>query len=154
MPLTDPTRPSRADYLLFLRGPVVGIPLSALPDNSEWIDGTLQFALATVNLTLNDAAPLLYTTAVYNFGADCLINFAPDQPGGTFFVDLRKTLKLAPFAAGLVASSSDNGTGGSYEVIEAAKRMTFTDLQLAKTPWGRSYLGIAQNYGPNLWGLT
>jgi hypothetical protein len=36
---------------------------------------------------------------------------------------------------------------------EVMNNLTFADLQTLKTPWGRIYLGIAQDVG-TLWGVT
>lgn len=153
MSFATPTTPNRADYLLFLRTHV-GILAVDLPDSSNWIDTTLTIATEMVNLALNAANSVIYTLAVYNLGADRVINFAMDQPNRAYFTTLREKLTITAFAAGLVSSSSDSGTSQSLEVIEAAKRMTLGDLQLVKTPYGRQYLAFAQTYGPTVWGLT
>lgn len=153
-----PTQANVADYTVFLRG--IGMNVTVLPDNSMWIPITFGIANNTVNPLLATACgfgadvPGPYVLAVYNLGADRVINFAPDQPNQTFFADLRASLALNSFASGLVNSSSDQGTSQSLETIEAAKKMTIGDLQLAKTPYGRLYLSFAQKYGPNIWGLT
>jgi hypothetical protein len=148
-----PATPNVTDYTTFLRSGV-GIPVADLPDDSMWIPTTLAIAIAQVNLALTCTVAPIYSLACYNLGADRLLNFALDLPQRSYFTDLRKTLGLLSFAAGLVASSSDSATSQSLQVIEAAKKMTLTDLQLAKTPYGRAYMGIAQSYGPTIWGLT
>ena len=152
MSFATPTKPNLTDYLVFIRG--CGIGANFLPDNSMWIGITFTVAMDTVNLTLNCADPQIYTLAIYNLGVDRLLNFAQDVSGQTFFQQMRKDLGLLAFASGLVSSSSDQGTSQSLEVIKAAKGMTITDLQLARTIYGRTYLGFAQQYGPNIWGLT
>ena len=35
-----------------------------------------------------------------------------------------------------------------------AKLMTITNLEMTRTPYGRAYLGFAQEYGPVAWGLA
>jgi hypothetical protein len=149
---TDPTKPNQADYLTFIRG--AGIGVAFLPDNSMWIDVSFTIAVDTVNDVLNVVNPEIYTLAAYNLGVDRLLNFAQDVEGQTFFATMREKLGLLGFAAGLVSSSSDQSSSQSLEVVEGAKRMTFTDLQLARTIWGRTYLGFAQQYGSTIWGLT
>jgi hypothetical protein len=149
----EPGTPNVTDYTAFLRGNV-GIPVADLPDDSMWITATLAIAVGQVNLALTCTVQPMYCLACYNLAADRLINFAVDLPQRSYFADLRKQLGVTVFAAGLVSSSSDAGTSQSLEVIEAAKKMTLTDLQLAKTPYGRTYMGIAQSYGPTVWGLT
>lgn len=148
----DPTTPNITDYTTFIRA--AGIGAGFLPDDSFWIPVTFGIAQDTVNITLACAGPTEYTLAVYNLGVDRLFNFAIDVEGQTFFQRQRRELGLMSFASGLVSSSSDSGTAQTLQTIEAAKRMTITDLQLAKTIWGRTYLGFAQNYGPTIWGLT
>lgn len=151
----NPLQPNLTDYQTFLREQ--GFSDVVLPANSMWIPITLDIGKSMVNLALAFAergpSPV-YTLAVYNYATDRLLRIAPDQPNQTFFATKRKELGLLKFAAGLVSSSSDNGTGGSVEVIRAAKNMTVTDLEMMKTPWGREYIGAAQDYGPNIWGLS
>jgi hypothetical protein len=148
-----PSKPNVDDYLLFLREGV-GIGPAYLPDDSLWVQTTLDMAIGTVNDWINVADPRMYTIAVYNFGADRLLNFGLDEPGQCFFKDTRAALGLNSFSSGLISASADQGTSQSFEVIEAAKRMTITDLQMLRTPYGRVYLDIAQSYGSNIWGLT
>jgi|ERR1700733_470981 len=148
-----PTKPNTTDYLTFLRQGV-GIPDADLPDDSMWVPVTLNIAIGQVSLQLACLNTPIYPLACYNLAADRLINYAIDLPQRSYFTDLRKSLGVTSFAAGLVSSSGDAGTSQSLEVIEAAKKMTLTDLQLAKTPYGRAYMGIAQSYGPTIWGLT
>jgi hypothetical protein len=148
-----PSTPNVADYLLFLRQGL-GIGPAYLPDNSFWIQATFDMAKAIVNDQLIIADATMYTMAIYNFAADRLLNFALDQPGQEFFRDMRQSLGLNSFQPGFIISSADQGTSQSFEVIEAAKRMTITDLQMMRTPYGRVYLDIAQSYGSTIWGLT
>jgi hypothetical protein len=152
-----PGQANLADYTVFLRS--IGLNAAVLPDDSMWIPITFEVAKATVNplLALGGCGPTVpnfYVLALYNLGADRVINFAPDQPNQTFFSDLRSSLALNSFASGLVTASSDQSTSQTLETIEAAKKMTIGDLQLAKTPYGRLYLSLAQKYGPNIWGLS
>jgi len=152
-----PTTPNVTDYLTFIRSGL-GIGPVFLPDDSFWITATFNLAIGTVNLALTNATVgtngPYYTLSVYNFAADRLLNFALDQPGQSYFKDTRAALGLNSFAAGLVAASGDQGTSQTLEVIEAAKRMTITDLAMMKTPYGRAYLDFAQAYGSTIWGLT
>ena len=155
---TQPTTPNTVDYLTFIRQGL-GIGPAYLPDDSFWIQGTFSMAMSLVNDVLRkvptaNGGPSVYVLAVYNFAADRLLNFALDQPGQSYFKDMRAALGLNTFNAGLVNASSDQGTSQSLEIIEAAKRMTITDLQMMKTPYGRAYLDLAQSYGAAIWGLT
>jgi hypothetical protein len=147
--------PTAEGYLAFLRESV-GIGPEYLADDSLWVQATYAMAIATVNnaLIYADYGNSIYAMAVYNYGADRLLNLANDAPGQCFFRDQRQSLGLHSFSAGLVVSSADQGTSQSLEIINAAKSMTLTDLQMMKTPYGRAYLDYAQNYGGNIWGLT
>ena len=75
-------------------------------------------------------------------------------PGDCFFSDLRKKMNIDGFVSGVISSSGDEGTNQSMVVQEAAKQFTLKDLQNLKTPWGRTYLGLAQSFGPTTWGLS
>lgn len=156
-------QPNLPDFLTFLRG-VVGIEAAYLPDAALSIVYAFQTAMATVSPDLASIPsfpvtpqnPIPWTTyalAVYNLGADRVINFAQDQPDRTYFFDMRKDLGVNPFRPGVVASSG--GTGNSQSTLnpEFMKNLTMGDLQSMKTPYGREYLNIAQQIGP-LWGVT
>lgn len=167
--MIDLTAPSLAGYTAFLYN-VVGIPTSALPSNSPYIQFSYQVALDIVNPTLQVAPssspsyPSIYALAVYNLGADRLVNWAPDEtpvvvypPGDAaglgFFQYTRKTMNLNSFVGGVIQSTSDESTSQSMVVPEQMKNLTFQDLQSLKTPWGRTYLGFAQAVGTN-WGIS
>lgn len=151
--------PTEAGFLAFIRN-VMRIPTGALPDNEYIIGYAYNYAIMIVNQVLqivgspNPAYPTYYAIAVYNLAGDTLVNYAPDQPGSTYFADLRAALKLDSFVAGVVSSSSDNATSQSLELPDFFKNLTLDELQLLKTPWGRRYLGLAQAYGPAGWGIT
>lgn len=131
----------------------MAVPSSALPPSSDALTNAYTFATDWVLPVINTVSPLQYTAAVYNLGGALLVQYAPDQPGQTYFADLRTNLKLNSFEAGVVASSGDEGTSVSLQVAEGFKNLSVGDLELLKSPWGRTYLNIAQQYGP-LWGLS
>lgn len=146
------TTPNVSDYLLFIRN-VMGVSTTQLPDDSPYIQYSFDNALEVVNQDLAIMSSRMYTLAVYNLGGDYLINYAPDQPGQTYFADLRKAFKINAFVAGVISSASDEGTSESLTVPEAFQHLTLADLQNLKTPYGRQYLAIAQRYG-TIWGLS
>ena len=148
----NPRLANRTDYLTFLRG--IGITTAVLPDDSMWIGISYDVSIGTVNTLIAILCPPIYPLAVYNLGADRLLNFAQDQPNMSFFADFRANNGLMKFSPGLISSAGDQGTSDSFEVIAAAKNMTISDLQMMRTPYGRAYLGIAQSYGPTIWGLS
>lgn len=120
---------------------------------NPWIVETLKAALAEVNEALR-VSGMRYTEAVYNLAADLLINLATDQPNQTYFRDLRKGYRITAPSFGLPASASDQGTSGALVNPEFMQHLTLDNLQRAKTPYGRVYLGIAQDYGSVIWGLS
>lgn len=158
--------PTLAGFIAFLRD-VVGINSTVLPDDSATIPMSLSIALAIVNPALRAAGytpgpagtiPVsIYVLAVYNLGADNVINFAPDvaaAPNNTYFADLRASFNTNAFVSGVIQSSNDESTGNSMVVQEAARNFTLGNLQNLKTPWGRVYLAYAQAYGPSIVGLS
>jgi hypothetical protein len=151
--MTVVTTTTLSGFLTFIRQ-IMGIKTRDLPDNSPYIELAYAVALELVLPGIKAASALLYQQAVYNLAGDNLVTFAMDQPGCHFFEELRDKLNILKFTAGVVSSSSDQGTSQSLEVIKAAKDFTLGNLQNLKTPWGRAYLAIAQAYGPSIWGLT
>lgn len=71
-----------------------------------------------------------------------------------FFATARRNFKLTDFSPGIVTSANDLSTGVGLLNQGFFSGLTLENLQLAKTPWGRTYMSIAQNYGPTIWGLT
>jgi hypothetical protein len=98
--------------------------------------------------------PILYVTAVYNYGMHKLLKIGQDQPGQLFFSQQRDAFNLLSFKAGPVASSSDNGTSSTLVTPDFLKGLTMGDLDLLNTPWGREYLDYSQQYGPNIVGVS
>ena len=163
--------PTLAGFQDFINN-IMGIDPLNLPPSQPVIAMAFQMAVDTVNpdLRLVGArlyqpsvvlpAYSLYSVAVYNLAADFLINWAPDvpkqgqDPDKGFFAQLRKRWKLDNWAAGVVATTTDASTSTALEVIDAAKNFTMSDLQNLRTPYGRTYLGIAQKYGPTIWGIS
>jgi len=163
-----PPAPSLSGFISWIRA-VMGITPQQLPDSSVSIGWALAVALDIVNQYLSVVGNAytglpktnIYTLAVYNLGGDNLINYAPDVPdapvyknGLPFFAYMRSQFHISAFVAGVVESSSDQGTGESLAVPDALRQLTIGQLQNLRTPWGRQYLTFAQSWGPNLWGLS
>lgn len=145
--------PTLEGFTEFLRG-VVGVPLAALPADSPWIEISYCAAVEVVNEYLAVAGPNIYTQAVYNLGAHELISWTPDQPGMSYFRNLRTQFGIGTaLALGVVQAAYDNGTGDTLAVIEAAKNFTIADLLYLRTPYGQQYMALAMRFG-SLWGLT
>ena len=140
---------SLADFEDFIYS-IVGVPMSALPANSPTIPFSYNFALATVLLQLPAD---VYPVAVNNLGFHFLVTFAKDQTGQSYFSDLQSQYGLDSFTPGVISSTADQSTSNSLLNPDFMRNLTMGDLQQAKTPWGRMYLSIAQNFGP-LWAMA
>jgi hypothetical protein len=156
--------PTLAGFLTFVRD-VMGITTAQLPDGSPWT--TLSYCLAKelVNEAILLASPLFYQQAVYNLAGSNLLNFAQDPtpvvpyPANSdsrvgFFAYTRKQYNMLGFVSGVIQAAADESTSESMVVPEQFKDFTVANLQQLKDPYGRVYIGIAQAYGPSLWGLT
>jgi hypothetical protein len=144
--------PTLAGYIDYLRN-IVGISTTYLPNNNPTIEMSYGIAIEIVNIQLADISSNIYTLCVYNLATDNLINFAQDQPGQCYFVDLRASFKINSFVPGVITESHDESTGQSLLNPEFMKNLTMANLQMLKTPYGRNYMGLAQSYG-TLWGST
>ena len=159
--------PTIAGFQAFLAN-VAQVPPAALPRDSPIIGYAFDFALATVNVQLAAAwAPAggwtPFQMAVYNLGADLIINWAQDptdepqvygpnkdQP---YFLALRDGYGVSEFVAGVIQSSGDQGTNQSFVVPRQFEGLTIGQLTNLKTPFGRQYLSLTQDVG-TLWGVT
>jgi hypothetical protein len=150
--LANWNQPSIEDYITFLRVEA-GIDPLYLPDDSLWITASYQIAMEKVSPLLQ-VAPIIYTLSVYNYATHVLVTAAQDQPGKTYFADLRARLGLNSQSPGMVQSSSDQGTSQSYLMPKWAQDMTLSGINMLKTPWGQAYVRYAQELGPVIWGLT
>lgn len=151
---------------------VMGISTTYLSYNSPAVLISYNMAITLVNLSLKSICPSgidptlpsLYALAVYNFAAHNLLMFSPDKPGVIyktvdgqaygFFAWTRKQLNLTGFTSGVIQSTNDLTTGGSYVVPDAFKNFSVRDLQMTKTIYGQQYLAIAQDMGENDWGIS
>lgn len=152
--ITVPVSSNTATALTFAAQPVAPAMGDAYLVVQPIVYTSLTVAQAIVNDTLSSAGTGTYVLAVYNLAADRLLNYAPDQPGQTFFEDLRNTFRLTSISVGAVAGASDQGTSASIVNPEWMRSMTMRDIQTLKTPFGREYMGFAQAYGPNVWALA
>lgn len=95
-----------------------------------------------------------YVLAVYNLGTHQLLKTGQDQSGQAFFTQARATYKLNSLVPGPVLASGDQATSETLLLPEFFKGLTLQQLDLLKTPYGRDYLGYAQDYGPTIVGVT
>lgn len=168
-------QPTLAGFLNFVRQ-VMGITTAQLPDASPVIGFALSVALGIVNpalraacipqtdgagVQLNGGGLSIYVLAAYNLAGSNLLSYAQDpeppvvyKDNLPFFEYTRKRWKIDSFVSGVVQANSDESTSVSLVVQEAAKNFTLANLQNLKDPYGRTYLGMAQSYGPSTWGLS
>jgi len=142
--------PTLSGYLAFIRN-IVGINSTILPDNSPVIEFSYNLAIniCTDLLVKIPQIPseFLYITAVYNLATDTLFTYAQDQEGQKYFAQVQQKYQLHALVPGVVSFAGDEGTQTTMVVPEAFKNMTIANLQNLKTPYGRTYLGIAQDFG-------
>jgi len=150
---TSPT-PNVADFSIVLNTEI-GIPNAILATIGTQLTAALAYAVHWTYKLLACVDNAIYLRAVYCLAVDRLLLFGldPANKSSTVFADLRKSMSLESFQPGVIASSGDEGTNQSFEVAESLKLLTLPDLQNMKTPWGREYLGYAQQGAP-IWGVS
>lgn len=168
-------QPTLASFINFVRT-IVGITTEVLPDDSPYLGWAFAVALSIVNpalrcnpvpqfdstgAVLNSGGFTTYALAVFNLGADNLFNYAQDLPDAAaykndlpYFAYFRSLWNVNGFVSGVISASADESTSQSLVVQEAAKNFTLGNLQNLKTPYGRAYLAMAQDYGPETWGIS
>lgn len=151
--MIKPLKPTFDGFVVFIRS-VVGIPETAITDDSPWLQASYVAGLELVTTEQGlGSLPLIYTTTVYNAGASILINHAMDALPSTYFKDLRKSLGVGKSVNGLMTSASDQGTSGSTVIGEAMSNLTLADLMMMQDPYGRQVVAVLMELGP-LWGYT
>lgn len=135
-----------------LARPVVGGDMYLI--SPDVVPTSFAIAMEIVNGTIAQASARMYVLAVYNLAADRLINYALDVEHQTYFTDLRKMLRLNDPIIGVPAAANDGGTSVAILNPEQMKTFTLQDLETLRTPYGRQYIGIAQKYGPSIWGIS
>jgi hypothetical protein len=148
--------PNITDYTWFI-GNIVGVPANDMPDASviQWsYDNALNLAYDGLQTVPSQpSSPTVYTWAVYNLGAALLADYAPDTPPSTFWTDLRSKLGLSSWTGGVVSNASDQGTSGGLTMPAFVQNLSPFDLQLMKTPWGRTYMMLAGSWGA-IWDIS
>lgn len=158
--------PTLAGFGAWIYGAGMGVPMAYLSPTDPLIQQCYDIAVETVRLGFARIAPAVYQLMVYNLGGHYLAQFAqdpfplPDPPfivvDGVpygFWSYLRKSTGLNGFVSGVVTASSDEGTSVSLSVPKWSDNLTMGQLQLTNTPWGRTYLGWAQDAG-TAWGMS
>ncbi|MES2048859.1 MAG: hypothetical protein V4447_10690 [Pseudomonadota bacterium] len=144
--------PTLSGYIAWIRA-VMGINITYLPDASPSIQWTYSVAVEIASLQMACISTEIYMLMVYNLAGDYLLNYAQDQPGQTYFSDLRKAWNLTGFVPGVITSSADVSTSESLLNPDFMKNFSMSELQNLKTPYGRQYLAFAQMLG-EAWGIS
>lgn len=158
--------PTLAGFTAWIFGSGMGVPTLYLATDDPNIELCYDIAIETVRLGFRCFAPAVYELMVYNLGGAYLAQFAQDPsplPEPPFIIVdgvkygfwsyLRKSTGLNGFVSGVVTASSDEGTSVSLAQPRWADNLTMGQLQLTNTPWGRAYLGWAQDAG-TAWGMS
>lgn len=146
------TKPSLDGFIAFCRA--AGMTTAIIPDDDPGFATAFAFAEAWAPHLLRVVSCVLYTAAVYNWGASNLIQFQQDQEGQTYFADFRKACNEFDFVPGVVSSTADESTSTTLTVGKQLSNMGLIELQQVKNPFGRQALAILGALGPNPWGLS
>lgn len=156
-----PGDPTFAGFQWFVSNSM-NVPPANMPD-PEWMQYCYDMAMNLAYWGLQGVpsqptSPSIYAMAVYNLGAHFLVEYTMDDPTvsppSTYWADLRKSLGIGSFSPGLLTSASDQGTSEGMQIPPSILNgITFGNLEMMKTPWGRAYLSIAGQWG-SIWGLT
>jgi hypothetical protein len=151
--MIQPLKPTFDGFVAYIRS-VVGIPESAIADDSPWLPACYAAGLEWVNTGMGlEQLPIIYTTTVYNAGISILLNNAIDTDPSTYFADQRKKLGLGNATNGLMTAASDQGTSGSTVIGDAMSNLTLADLMMMQDPYGRQVIAVLMEQGPQ-WGYT
>lgn len=145
--------PNFQDFLTFVRNDAK-IPTSAISDDDPMLETCFELGQETVPMHVGlQLQPLIYLVCVYSFGVSYLLHCANDEPGSTYFSNIRKELNLDTLTYGLLNQASDQGTAGGELIPNAIQRLSLADLNFLKDPFGRRAISFLMELGP-LWGLS
>lgn len=158
--------PTYSGFVAWVFGSGMGVPTAYLSSTDPVLQLCYDISIDTVRLAFGCFAPPVYQLMMYNLAGHYLAQFAQDPsplPNPPFIIVdgvsygfwsyLRKTTKLNGFISGIVQASSDEGTSVTLVAPKWADNLTAGQLQLTNTPWGRTYLGWAQDAGTG-WGMS
>lgn len=151
-PWQTQTTPNTTDLYTFLTT-IAGVPKTALPSSSPYLAWALSYAEEKTLLVLYAIGQDYYCFAVYLLATSFLINWCPDQPGQTFFQQLRASWNLTGFVGGTIQSSADESTSESLLAPDFLKGLTLDQLQALKDPYARQWLSMQQSLGA-IWGIS
>ncbi|MGC9216179.1 hypothetical protein [Acidithiobacillus sp.] len=145
------TTPDITDFTTFCQNQ--GIVASYTAVGSEYFQWAFDWAMAQA-MQCPQMPASLYVRAVYNFGADKFLYLAQDNGQGTFYADQRAAFGILQFKPGVVMASGDGPTSQTLVVPDWYRGIPINVQEQLKTPWGREYLGYAQQYGIYVVGVS
>ena len=139
--------------------PIVQVSASSAQTYSQYVAWALNYALQVALPGPGIGGGLAgfagqYVIAVYNLGMHQLLKIGQDGTNQTFFAQIRTQFKLTSLVPGPVLASGDQATSETLLLPDFFKGLTLSQLDLLKTPYGRDYLGYAQDYGPTIVGVS
>jgi hypothetical protein len=147
-----PAPPTLDGFIAWTRA-IMGIPTTALPDSAPGYAYAYQVALDLVPLDFSGTLPDIYVLTVYNLAGSLLIQWQQDEPGQTYFEELRIKFNMDGFVAGVITSANDVSTGQTLTVGKGLQNLDLISLQAIKNPYGRQAIAFMQSLG-TLWGLS
>jgi hypothetical protein len=123
---------------------VVTIDDIALPDDSDDITNSYEYALARVAEIIEAFNDIDYTRAVYNLAMhDLILNSTAEV-----FWPVQLALNIAFQKTGFVQSTSDEGTSTSMALADYLAKQNASMMELSKTQFGLQYIAIISLYSP------
>lgn len=146
------TIPTLAGFVTFCRD-IAGITPEVMPDADAGFDRAFSIAQGMIPLELCQLSPVIFTDCTYCWGVSVLVQFQQDQPGETFFSDMRSAYGVNNLVPGVISATSDEGTATSLTVGKSLANLSLTDLQRIKDPFGRQAIAYLMELGTS-WGLS
>lgn len=149
---------SRSGFVEFIRNitvksgdRVITIDTIDIPDDDSVIDSCYAIASEICYDFASLGFDTLYEMAFYNLAFESLVGLSNSEP----IEAIRCIYQYNSLATGLVASASDVSTSTSLTIPAHLSEMSLLELGYLKTPWGRQYLKIAQQFRTlSAWGVS
>lgn len=146
------TTPTLDGFTTFCRT-IAGITTDVMPDGDPGFDRAFSIAQGMVPCEMNLLDSTIFTDCTYCWGVSVLVQFQQDQPGETFFADMRSAYGVNNLVPGVISSTADEATSTSLTVGRSLSNLSLTDLQRIKDPFGRQAIAYLMDLGTS-WGLT
>lgn len=146
------TTPTLDGFTAFCRN-VAGITEDVMPADDPGFQIALDVGLAWIPCVLKQISGAIYTYTVYQWGVSWLLQWQNDQPGQTFFTDMRSRYGVNNLVPGVISATADESTSTSLTVGAGLSNMDLVSLQEIKNPYGRAAVATLMALGP-VWGLS